>query len=430
MCPSPALPASAPAASSVGLFLALFLAASGAETLPNGIRLPAEWPPAARELTREPQAVPYLVAPPALIPIDVGRQLFVDDFLVGHTTLVRRFHRPAPYAGNPVLRPDRAWESPDLPGALAMPFSDGVWFDPRDRIFKMWYAVVTPPEIAAQHPKVAMMTAYATSRDGIRWEKPALDVVPGTNLVSTAPRDSTVVWLDHAARDPARRFAFVRTFRSADDTHWSTEASFSADGIRWSAPAAATAGLKWFGDRTTAYRDPFRGVWVYSARNTIRHDPAVLGVRIRHYNEHADLAAGLAHWERRPWLGADRLDPRHPKFPDFEPQLYNVDAVAYESVMLGLFSVLEGPENDVSRAQNIHKRNEVFVAFSRDGYHWDRRNRQPFIGVDDTDGAWNWGNVQSVGGGCLIVGDRLFFYHSGRHWSARTGRGQGATPPP
>src|SRR5207245_5366819 len=28
-------------------------------------------------------------------------------------------------------------------------------------------------------------------------------------------------------------------------------------------------------------------------------------------------------------------------------------------------------------------------------------------------GDWNWGNVQSAGGGCLVVGDQLYFYVSG-----------------
>ena len=29
-------------------------------------------------------------------------------------------------------------------------------------------------------------------------------------------------------------------------------------------------------------------------------------------------------------------------------------------------------------------------------------------------GDWNWGNVQSAGGCCLVVGDQLYFYVSGR----------------
>ena len=34
--------------------------------------------------------------------------------------------------------------------------------------------------------------------------------------------------------------------------------------------------------------------------------------------------------------------------------------------------------------------------------------------MSDEDGSWNWANVQSAGGGCLIVGDQLYFYVSGR----------------
>jgi hypothetical protein len=34
--------------------------------------------------------------------------------------------------------------------------------------------------------------------------------------------------------------------------------------------------------------------------------------------------------------------------------------------------------------------------------------------VSENTKAWNWGNVQSVGGGCVVVGDRLHFCVSGR----------------
>src|SRR5262249_22297929 len=62
--------------------------------------------------------------------------------------------------------------------------------------------------------------------------------------------------------------------------------------------------------------------------------------------------------------------------------------------------------------------NEVCVGFSRDGFHWSRPDRAAFLPVSETKEAWNWGNVQSVGGCCLIVGDQLYFYVggvSGRH---------------
>src|SRR5581483_9124798 len=66
------------------------------EVLYNGIILPAEWPP-RRPVTMDPETPPYLGDPPSVIPIDVGRQLFVDDFLIADTTLTRVWHRPQYY---------------------------------------------------------------------------------------------------------------------------------------------------------------------------------------------------------------------------------------------------------------------------------------------------------------------------------------------
>lgn len=85
---------------------------SGAgEILYNGIRLPDQWPPKRPPLRREPMPVPYLENRPALVPIDIGRQLFVDDFLIDETTLKRVFHLPEYQPDNPVLKPDQPWES-------------------------------------------------------------------------------------------------------------------------------------------------------------------------------------------------------------------------------------------------------------------------------------------------------------------------------
>src|SRR3979411_1785875 len=48
------------------------------ELLYNGIRLPAEWPPRSMVPdSYDPMPVPYLRSPPEVLPIDIGRQLFV-----------------------------------------------------------------------------------------------------------------------------------------------------------------------------------------------------------------------------------------------------------------------------------------------------------------------------------------------------------------
>src|SRR5690554_6020865 len=67
----------------------------------NGVRLPAIWPPQDQDpASTLPMRVPYLENPPEIINIDVGRQLFVDDFLVEETTLDRVFHQAEKWEGN------------------------------------------------------------------------------------------------------------------------------------------------------------------------------------------------------------------------------------------------------------------------------------------------------------------------------------------
>ena len=176
------------------------------ETLYNGIELPDQWPPAYERSPREPMPVPYLANPPAVIPIDVGRQLLVDDFLIEKTTLKRTFHSAEYHPANPVLKPDKPWENRSN-GWFAAPFSGGAWFDPADKLFKMWY---TGGYLAS--------TCYAVSKDGIRWERPELDAISrGTNIVLEPVKkgrrrvDTTTIWLDHDAGNTEERFKYFAT---------------------------------------------------------------------------------------------------------------------------------------------------------------------------------------------------------------------------
>lgn len=259
----------------------------GRQVLYNGIVLPSPWPPEGRAPARDPMAVPYLESPPSMIPIDVGRQLFVDDFLIEQTGLRRVYHRAEYFPDNPVLKPDKPWEmdtaSGGHPAPTAMPFSDGVWFDPNAGLFKMWYM-----------GGYVKSTCYAESRDGIAWEKPALDVVPGTNVVQAETRDSNAVWLDLREPDPQRRFKmFVYTLPQGDRLN----IYFSSEGIHWTDSGVRSGPV---GDRTTAFFNPFRNVWVYSIRD---YEKGGIG-RYRRYWEHRDVLAGAqwqpaAHWVRR-----------------------------------------------------------------------------------------------------------------------------------
>jgi len=184
---------------------------------------------------------------------------------------------------------------------------------------------------------------------------------------------------------------------------------FSRDGIHWGDAAGKSGPAR---DRTTVFYNPFRKVWVYSIK------AREVGRR-RQYREHRDLLEGARWREGEPhlWVGADRLDKARDEYGIVRPELYNLDAVAYESLLLGLFIIWTG-EGGGGRP----KPNQIFVGFSRDGFHWHRPNREPFVPVSNTQGDWNFGNVQSAGGCCTVVGDRLHFYVSGRKGVPETDR--------
>jgi hypothetical protein len=317
-----------------------------------------------------------------VIPI-VGRQLFVDDFLTEESTLKRTYHTTEYYAENPVLMPDKPWETETKPNPCAMVFSDGVWYDPKDRLFKMWYM-----------GGYVAGTCYATSTDGIHWTKPDLDVFPGTNIVQKGYRDSSTIWLDLQTDDPNERFKMAYFVSGGLVLH------VSPDGIHWGDPVRSGP----TGDRTTIFYNPFLGKWIFG----VRAGASGFG-RIRRYWEADDFLRDADWGSGEPvlWVGADRADPARDDLKT-QPQLYNLDCVAYESLLLGLFTIWRGQPAD--RA----KPNEVCVGFSRDGFHWHRPDRRAFIPVSEQPGDWNWGNVQSAGGGCLVVGNQLYFYVSAR----------------
>lgn len=398
---------------------------SSSQTLYNGIELPQPWPPRWDRLSLDPPSPPYLVSPPKVIPIDVGRQLFVDDFLIEQTTLSRTMHTAEYHASNPVLEPDKPWEDEGvfipvssgrpMVGPFACPFSDGVWYDPDDKLFKMWY-------MAGR----LFATCYASSQDGIHWEKPELDVVPGTNIVHPGNRDTSVVWLDLNATDPQRRYVLYR-FEKKPRRGFALH--YSADGIHWSDEILRAGECL---DRATVFYNPFRGVWVHSLKaigpvsgydESIPKSTQGYGdaERIVRYWEQEDLVDSPM-WTRSDepylWVHTDRRDPVYPGTDCGQPKIYDLDAVAYESLIIGAFAILETYYPGVE--EDRPKRNQIQMGFSRDGFHWDRPLRKPLAPVSDTRGDWNWGNMQPAGGICLVVGDELHFYFSGRAGCGRT----------
>lgn len=326
------------------------------------------------------------------IPIDVGRQLFVDDYLISETTCSRSVYAATQVKNNPILQPETPLEKNGGICPVACPFEDGVFYDAADGLFKMWY-----------HAGWFDGLAIATSTDGLVWHRPSLDVEIGTNRVLPVKngykRDGATVWLDHEAQDPAERYKMFVYFRSPG---WEGgQVYLSSDGFHWN-KASDTSPC---GDNTSFYRDPFRKKWVYSIRTYNKFG------RVRSYRAHSNFIQG-ATWKKEEvidWLRTDELDLSDPQL-GYPTQLYKFSAVAYESLMLGCFAIFKGPPNEIAAERKIPKTIDLTLGFSRDGFHWDRVSHDPFLACSRVPETWNRGYLHSAGGLCLVMDDHLRFY--------------------
>jgi hypothetical protein len=338
---------------------------------------------------------PMAGAAPSAISIDGGRQLFFDDRLIAETGLERTWHLPVIHEASPVLKPESPLEMNNGQRPVACPFSDGLFYDPKDRLFKLWY-----------HAGWFDGIAYATSEDGIHWVRPNLDVEPGTNRVLAKRdgywRDGSTTWLDLEASDPSQRFKMFAYFRRRKPDTAVGEVYTSPDGIHWKGPKPTGP----ISDNSNFFYDPFRKLWVWSIR------PASGGGRKRMRRVHPDFLAG-ASWEKSdvigPLLQPDSLDLPDPQL-GYPTELYHMEAAAYENFLLGVFLIHRGPPNGICAKEKIPKITEMTLAYSRDGETWLRPDRRPFVGASRKIGAWNRAYIHPAGGVCLVVGEKLHFY--------------------
>ena len=358
----------------------------------NGIRTPAQFPP--RDIDRGPAygvlPVPYLKRRPEVIDISVGRQLFVDDFLIEESDLVRQFHKPRRHPANPIFFAQTETELGTVSGHAPMgaPFSDGVWYDGSDGKFKMWYQAGW-----------FASTGYAESTDGLHWERVKQCIIPYDSGVM---RDSCAVVMDNYHPNAVNKYKLLIFNRPGGGMIYD-----SADGKEWNF-RGHTASM---GDRSTFFYNPFREKWVYSIRSGWYKDP--MDERARRYSECADFVEGAQLPHAVYWTRADRMDGYYEGVGQ-EPSLYNLDVVAYESIMLGGFTIFSGPENEITTTLGIPKRTCLHLAYSRDGFHFDRTaDRTPFLApVRENPDSWERGYIHSNNALCIVNGDELWFYYT------------------
>ena len=340
--------------------------------------------------------------------IDTGRQLFVDDFLVESVSgISRHWNRPAKME-DPVVWPgDGAapkitdgTASTNEPVNRTCATDGGIWWDPATKKFRLWYQADWIGDIC-----------YAESPDGLEWEYPDLGVVPGTNRIFDHDViDSWCVVPNYAAANPYADWKLYVSppYNKNNDGIWT-----SSDGIHFT--ALGMVGRS--DDRSTMYHDPFRGVWVFSLRDYRRE----IG-RCRRYFASKEFGGAACHWS---WPGDSKSPESLKGFAEPERwltnanagrrQLYSFNAVAYESLMLGVMEMLYNTAGDNSDCEKagLPKNTALHFCFSRDGRTFEPRNEADIAPSGWGSGKWDTGYLAISSGICTINGERLWFYYSG-----------------
>jgi predicted neuraminidase len=378
------------------------------EKLYNGIELPDVWPPRFRDPdSAEPMEVPYLKKTPKVIPIDVGRQLFVDDFLIEKTTLKRTFHQATKFEGNPVFKAETELER-KLNGVVYLG-QGGVFYDSGEKLFKMFYTAGWRGPLA-----------LATSPDLKTWIRPELGPSGGNILLpqgaawadgaGTAAGTDNALWYDVEAGDPRQRIKYLTCWMHVPVEQrlpGLTHSLQTSDGVSWSKPVPCTTAA---GDYGSIFYNPFRKKWVQSIKQDVRRG------RCRYYVESNNFL-DTADWERAVfWTGADAKDAPEPAggyagnaLEGDTPQLYSLAAVAYESLMIGMHQIHRGPDNGTCAKGAYPKLTDLELGFSRDGFHWDRPDRRGFIRCARTEGAWDRAYLHTTTGVFVLFEDKLVF---------------------
>jgi hypothetical protein len=397
----------------------------------------------------------YLRHPPPVINVSIGRQLFVDSFLIEASAGIRLMpHVPVwEEAETSLLGSTELWEQmplgPRLSGATwpsmvpdevvhagARPFSGGLWWDEENFLYRLWYlcpmANATEGEDNGWHRFHRFSnehggTCYAESADGRSWHKPALEVVPGTNVVIPEVTEGLTVWrcpdgggarwLAAGVSQTPTKFPIAGTNRTFSSSAFTFYDSF--DGIHWVKRVNASGPIL---DRSTVWYDAFRSRWVASIKDSFGPSHGGMMRRARSWWAADSLIEGNgSQWKNHgsncdrpecpwPWLTADINDAPNPSDKTFPAELYNVDGANYESVNLLLLAIFRGDQGTNSELNELH------LGWSRDGYQVHRPlPHAAFMAGTWPAPSWHRTNIQSVGGGLILAGDdTLRIYATGR----------------
>jgi len=329
------------------------------------------------------------------------RQLLVDNHLLCDWFQVRRILGKVKKAPeNPVLEADQLWErnARSTGGVQAQ----AATYDPEEGVFKLWYNIVQPT-------KEGSGTGYATSRDGIHWTKPPLNLLEFAgekvnNLCLLQPFRSLVRGLsliqDSREQDADGRYKAIGTWPVHADGSWYggwLGIAQSADGIRWHQREGGVRQGSGGGFPACLWDERLqRYVLFHRQLSEVAYPTQRKRYIVR--QESADLK----NWSPRQTV----FNPMDSTWPEVESMM----VFRHEGIYFGLAHMLEMARQGVM---------EIHVATSRDGFRWELPcPGEPFLarGAAGEFDAMLVYLCQTV-----IHGERMRFYYTGGGYSHSPG---------
>ncbi len=364
------------------------------------------------------------------------KYLFIDDGEVeAIDNLARKLHQPEKFFANAVLRPENRWEN------CAIQIRTTPAWDPQERLFKMIYlasAEGLDPEVRLDPTGAPQggesFYCYATSTDGVNWDKPHLGlhdyaaptwtgkpIGRANNILPSAGGLLLGPYYDPYENDPARRFKGL-AYRGG-----SLEPLVSADAQAWANPGLASLASA---DESHLVLDEGRRRYIATVKHGGPYGRSfylTTSEDFEHWSDqelvfHADQVDQENGWERLQALMADpsQLQPVYFHPEDYRTDVYNFPVFPYEGLYLALPVMHHWTSRHPPMFENVDSRKSVELAASRDLRHWHRvADRRPFLehSPQGRGEVYDTGQIVTTNGP-IVRNRELWFYYVGlRHRS-------------